>query len=198
MGSVNQLQQNICEGLKDIDALSTACELVAIVLETVVPHIKAYFPQFHWREHKFVVRDSKWVDLSWDPNPQPYFYKDCLHASNRKGLKGTVFKPKQFMLFVVIPANQWEEFKTFWEKLRSSPPTHAWQISQAELVASSLPCLMVSTPVVTQRTMTSKPSMPLFLSKGVTSTTSSSAFDHQISQDILHLQEGNNVGLVTV
>ena len=40
--------------------------------------------------------------------------------------------------------------------------------------------------------------MPLFLSKGVTSTTSSSAFDRQISQDILHLQEGNNVGLVTV
>ncbi|KAL4074887.1 hypothetical protein V8B97DRAFT_2022499 [Scleroderma yunnanense] len=135
---------NICEGLKDINALSTACKLVAIVLETVVPHIKAY----------------KWVNLSQDPNPQLYFYNDCLYISNQKGLKGMVFKPKQFMLFITMPANQWEEFEMFQEKLWSSTPTHTQQISQAELSAFT--------------------------------------FDHPFSQDILHLQEGNNVDLDTV
>ncbi|KAL4065804.1 hypothetical protein V8B97DRAFT_2025593 [Scleroderma yunnanense] len=73
-----QTTSNICEGLKDINVLSTACELAAIALETVVLCIKVYFPQFH-----------------------------C----NQKGLKGMVFKPKQFTLFIVMPANQWEEFK---------------------------------------------------------------------------------------
>ncbi|KAI5989938.1 hypothetical protein EDD15DRAFT_2198291 [Pisolithus albus] len=66
----NQAQQSICEGLKDIDALSMAHELAVIALDTLVPCIKAYFPQFRWREDKFIVRDSKWVDLARHPSPQ--------------------------------------------------------------------------------------------------------------------------------
>ncbi|KAL4077213.1 hypothetical protein V8B97DRAFT_2004106 [Scleroderma yunnanense] len=39
---------SICKGLKDIDAQSTAHELVSIALGTVVPCIKAYYPWFEW------------------------------------------------------------------------------------------------------------------------------------------------------
>ncbi|KAI5988557.1 hypothetical protein EDD15DRAFT_2371224 [Pisolithus albus] len=177
---------SICEGVKDIDALSTARELAVIALETLIPRVKAFFPQFHWREDEFVVRDSKWVDLTRHPSPQPYFYSECLHASNRKGSKATVFKSKQFMLFVIVPARQWEEFEAFREKLQSSPPVHAQHLS-----ASSLPCSTVSTPVLPQCTTTSEPSSPLFLSNEIVSTMASSVFDRSISQDVLHPQPEN-------
>ena len=58
--------------MKDIDAQSTAHELASIALETVTPRIKAYFPWFAWRENEFIVRDSKWVDLTRHPSTQPY------------------------------------------------------------------------------------------------------------------------------
>ncbi|KAI6020376.1 hypothetical protein PISMIDRAFT_23990 [Pisolithus microcarpus 441] len=187
---------NICEGLKDIDALSTAHELAVIAQKTLVLHIKAYCPQFQWREDEFIVCDSKWVNLGRHPSPQAYFYNDCLHASNQKGLKVMVFKSKQFMLFVIMPANQWEEFEVFREKLCSSPPTHAQQMSLANLCASSVPRSTVSTPVVSHHPMTSAPLTPLFLSKEVVSTASSSIFERPISQDVL-CQDGNKVGVVS-
>ncbi|KAI6163399.1 hypothetical protein EDD17DRAFT_1507387 [Pisolithus thermaeus] len=177
---------SICKGVKDIDALSTACKLVAIALDALIPCIKAFFPQFHWQKDEFVVHDSKWVDLARHPSLQPYFYSECLHASNQKGSKVTVFKLKQFMLFIIVPARQWEEFKAFREKLQSSPPIHAQCLS-----ASSLPCSVVSMPVLPQCMMTSKLSTPLFLSKEIVSTVASSIFDHSILWDALHLQHEN-------
>ncbi|KAI5990965.1 hypothetical protein EDD15DRAFT_2197753 [Pisolithus albus] len=182
--------RNICEGLKDIDALSTAHELAAIAQKTLVPRIKAYCPQFQWREDVFIVHDSKWVDLGRHPSPQSYFYNDCLHASNWKGLKAMVFKSKQFMLFVIVPANQWEEFEAFQEKLHSSPPTHARPMLLANPCPSSLARSTVSTPGVSHRPLTSAPSTPLLLSKEVISMASRSVFEHPISQDVL-CQDGN-------
>ncbi|KIM69880.1 hypothetical protein SCLCIDRAFT_102259 [Scleroderma citrinum Foug A] len=113
---------SICEGLKDIDTQSTAHELASIALETVAPRIKAYFPQFAWWENEFIVRDSKWVDLTRHPSTQPYFYSECIHPSNQKGSKATAFKTKQFGLFVIVPEMQWEEFDTFREKLEPPQP----------------------------------------------------------------------------
>ncbi|KAI6142100.1 hypothetical protein BKA82DRAFT_4438534 [Pisolithus tinctorius] len=179
---------SICEGLKDIDMLGTVHELSAIALGILVPRIKDYCPQFPWQEEEFFIHDSKWVDLSRHSSPTAYFYGDCLHDSNWKGSKAKVFKSKQFMLFVIVPANQWEEFEEFREKLRSSPPAHKQQTSQAGLSAS-LPGSTVSTPVVPRSTMISEPST-LFFSKGVVSMTSSSMFDRPISHDVAHLWDG--------
>ena len=174
---------------------------MSIVLETVIPHIKAYNPQFQWQENKFVVHDAKWIDLSKHPSLQPYFYNKCLHASNRKGSKAPVFKSKQFGLFIIVPEHQWEEFEMFRDKLKASPPppppTRTQRISQPVYTASHQ-SVMVSTPVVPSLTLTSEPSTPLFLSKGqTTTTTSSSVFDRPISQDIQCLRD-SYVGVFTV
>ncbi|KAI6137730.1 hypothetical protein EDD17DRAFT_1771276 [Pisolithus thermaeus] len=102
----------ICEGMKDIDARTTAPELVTIALAKLTPKISKFCPQFLWQPSEFVVRDSSWVDLSSVPNPtQPYFYHECLHPGSRKNSKTPVFKPKQFLLFVVIPESQWQEYE---------------------------------------------------------------------------------------
>ncbi|KAI5998324.1 hypothetical protein F5J12DRAFT_784910 [Pisolithus orientalis] len=146
---------SICEGLKDIDMLSTVHELLAIALGILVLHIKDYCPQF---------------------------------PCNWKGSKVKVFKPKQFMLFIIVPVNQWEEFEEFQEKLHSSPPAHKQQTSWAGL-STSLPGSTVSMLVVPRSTMISEPST-LFFSKGVVSTTSSSMFDHPILHDVAHLWDG--------
>ncbi|KAL4064535.1 hypothetical protein J3A83DRAFT_4191255 [Scleroderma citrinum] len=45
--------ESICEGMKDIDALSTAAELASIALKMVVPWIKAYDPLFQWCERQW-------------------------------------------------------------------------------------------------------------------------------------------------
>ncbi|KAI6004803.1 hypothetical protein EDD15DRAFT_2359683 [Pisolithus albus] len=182
---------SICEGLKDVDALSTARELAGIALETLIPRIKAYSPQFYWQEDEFIVRDSKWVDLSRHASTQGYFYNECLHASNRKGSKATVFKSKQFMLFVVVPAKQWEEFEKFREKLQSSPPIHGQQMSLANSSATSPPHSSISTPVVTRRATTSEPSSPLVISREMVTTASSDVFDRPISHDVIHHRDGN-------
>ncbi|KAL4067086.1 hypothetical protein V8B97DRAFT_1919298 [Scleroderma yunnanense] len=86
-------KNNICEGLKDIDAQSSAHKLASTVLKMVVPHIKAYSLQF----------PCKWVDLTKHTSPLPYFYNNCLHPSNQKGSKAVAFKSKQFTLFVIVP-----------------------------------------------------------------------------------------------
>ncbi|KAL4072559.1 hypothetical protein V8B97DRAFT_2023344 [Scleroderma yunnanense] len=100
---------SICEGMKDIDALSTAAELASIALKMVVPWIKAYDPLFQWCESEF-------VDLLRHASPQPYFYNECLQASNHKNSKAMIFVSKQFSLSVVVPQGQWEEFEAFKEK----------------------------------------------------------------------------------
>ena len=110
-----------------------------------------------------------------------------------------MFKSKQFGLFVIIPERQWEEFEMFQDKLKASPPppTHTRRISQPVYTASHQ-SVMVSMPVVPSLTSTSEPSTPLFLSKGQTTTmTSSSVFDRPISQDIQRLQD-SYVGVFTV
>ncbi|KAI6002395.1 hypothetical protein F5J12DRAFT_894162 [Pisolithus orientalis] len=171
-GKKKNLQENnigsLCEGLKDVDMLSTVHELLAIALGILVLCIKDYCPQF--------------------PCPMAYFYGDCLHDSNWRGSKARVFKSKQFMSFIIVPANQWEEFQEFQEKLHSSPPAHKQQTSQAGL-STSLPGSTVLTPVVPQSMMTSEPST-LFFSKGVVSMMSSSTFDHPILHDVSHLWYG--------
>ncbi|KAF8120086.1 hypothetical protein EV363DRAFT_1481757, partial [Boletus edulis] len=118
---------SICEGLKGIDALSTAPDLVATALNTIVPRIQMYCPDFPWRVDEFTVRDAKWVDLSRVSPMQSYFYEDCLQQSSQKMSKGSMVfkKDKQFALFVVIPEAQWEEFENFRDKpdpLRAPSP----------------------------------------------------------------------------
>ncbi|KIN97073.1 hypothetical protein M404DRAFT_32663 [Pisolithus tinctorius Marx 270] len=54
---------NICEGLKDINALASAAELVDITLRTITPCIQAFHPEFLWCNSEFVVRNAMWVDL---------------------------------------------------------------------------------------------------------------------------------------
>ncbi|KAI6021273.1 hypothetical protein EDC04DRAFT_2607174 [Pisolithus marmoratus] len=78
---------------------------------------------FWWRENEFIVHDTKWVDLMQCPGTQPYFYANCLSASNRKNSKGLAFKTKQFGLFVIVPEAQWEEFEAFRDK--PDPPSPA-------------------------------------------------------------------------
>ena len=136
---------------------------------------------------------------------QPYFYGDCLNASNRKNSKAVVFKTKQFSLFVIVPEAQWEQFEAFRDKLEppSPEPTRSrrvsWQplhpttapLSPARTFSQSDTVPMVLTPsVVSQSTSSSEPPMPLFLSNGrAASTASSSVFERPISEDII----GNNV-----
>lgn len=191
--------------MKDIDAQSTAYQLASIALCTVVPRIKAYYPSFGWRENEFMVRDTKWVDLMRHPSTQPYFYGDCLNASNRKNSKAMVFKTKQFGLFVIVPEAQWEQFEAFRDKLEapSPEPTPSRRVSQQPLHPATPPLSQtrtfsqpdivptVLTPsVVSQSTSSSEPPMPLFLSSGwAASTASSSVFERPISEDII----GNKV-----
>ncbi|KAI6140348.1 hypothetical protein BKA82DRAFT_172411, partial [Pisolithus tinctorius] len=111
--------RNICKGLKDINALASAAELVDIALRTITPRIQAFRPEFLWRDSEFVVRDAMWVDLfrhSLTSN-EPYFYAQCLHPATRKNSRAMVFKAKQFSLYVVVPASQWQELEAFQEKL---------------------------------------------------------------------------------
>jgi len=170
-----------------------------------VPHIKTYYPSFGWRENEFIVHDAKWVDLMKHPSAQPYFYGDCLNASNRKNSKAIVFKTKQFGLFVIVPKAQWEEFKAFHDKLEPSspPPTRSQRVSWQPLHPATAPLswvqsfsqldtvpMIVMPSVVSQSTLSSEPPTPLFLSnRWATSTVSSSVFERPISEDVI----GNNV-----
>ncbi|KAG8220317.1 hypothetical protein J3R82DRAFT_3521 [Butyriboletus roseoflavus] len=83
---------SVREGLKDVDAQSTAQELVVLAFEAVVPQIKAYDPRFPWRNNEFIVRDKKWVNLTTYANMQPYFNNECLHPGRSKNSKGLIFK----------------------------------------------------------------------------------------------------------
>ncbi|KAG1878330.1 hypothetical protein F4604DRAFT_1680016 [Suillus subluteus] len=106
---------NICEGKKDVDARIDAPGLIALSLDTVLPKIQAFAAGFPWHQDQFIVRDGGWVDLSTHPPRQPYFYSQCMHAA-RKGLRAMTFKSKQFLLYVVVPAAQWEDYEAWLEK----------------------------------------------------------------------------------
>ncbi|KAH0827417.1 hypothetical protein J3R83DRAFT_4075 [Lanmaoa asiatica] len=73
---------SIHEGLKDIDACSTAHNLANISLATLVPYIKGYCPEFLWCKAEFIVRDKEWVNLLAQTGTKPYFYDECLRDSN--------------------------------------------------------------------------------------------------------------------
>ncbi|KAG1760020.1 hypothetical protein EDD22DRAFT_955335 [Suillus occidentalis] len=106
---------NICEGKKDIDARIDAPGLIMLSLDTVLPKIQAFAAGFPWRQDQFIVRDGGWVDLSTHPPHQPYFYSQCMHAT-RKGSCATTFKSKQFLLYVVVPMAQWEDYEMWLDK----------------------------------------------------------------------------------
>jgi len=108
--------QSICEGKKDIDAQIDAPGLIKIALDTVYPKIQSFCPAFQWRYEEFVVRDSRWVDLSGHHAREPYFYSQCVQAG-RKGLKSPIFKTKQFALMVVVPESQWREYEEWTERV---------------------------------------------------------------------------------
>ena len=187
--TINSCLQSICEGRKDINSESTAKELASVAFETVVPCIKAYYPSFQWRESEFIVRDSKWVDLSKHLSFQPYFHDDCLHLNKRKGAKETVvFKTKQFALFVIVPEFQWGEFEAFRERCdsestlpsqRISQPTSQYTSTSSSLfwipIEPSLPTSMRSISQLAAVPLHPVPSAPAFLSKGQTLASASSS-----------------------
>ncbi|KAI6018338.1 hypothetical protein EDC04DRAFT_2941959 [Pisolithus marmoratus] len=113
---------NICEGKKDIDALITACNLVPIALNTVIPKVKRFCPIFPWHFDEFMVCDTNWVDLAEHQSLVPYFYSQCLQPAC-KNPKAMMFKPKQFTLYVVVPAVQWLEYEVPMEKEESDVMT---------------------------------------------------------------------------
>ncbi|KIK37537.1 hypothetical protein CY34DRAFT_15633 [Suillus luteus UH-Slu-Lm8-n1] len=106
---------NICEGKKDIDARIDAPGLITLSLDTVLPKIQAFAAGFPWRQDQFIVRDGGWVDLSTHPPHQPYFYSQCMHATH-KGSRAMTFKSKQFLLYVVVPMAQWEDYEMWLDK----------------------------------------------------------------------------------
>ncbi|KAG2352477.1 hypothetical protein BDR07DRAFT_1480291 [Suillus spraguei] len=106
---------NICEGRKDVDARIDAPGLITLSLDTILPKIQAFATGFPWRQDQFVIRDGGWVDLSTHPPRQPYFYSQCTQAT-RKGLRAMTFKSKIFLLYVVVPTAQWEDYETWLEK----------------------------------------------------------------------------------
>ncbi|KAG1896357.1 uncharacterized protein F5891DRAFT_1247366 [Suillus fuscotomentosus] len=117
---------NICEGKKDVDARIDAPGLIALALDTIWPKIQAFAGGFPWRQDQFVIRDGGWVDLSTHPPRQPYFYSQCMHAT-RKGSRAMTFKPKQFLLYVVVPMSQWENYETWLDKAEEERfSTHSW------------------------------------------------------------------------
>ncbi|KAI6003924.1 hypothetical protein EDD15DRAFT_2360189 [Pisolithus albus] len=164
----SNLISNICEGLKEIDAQSTAPELAYLALQTVVPRIKAYCPEFSWQEKEFVVRDTKWVDLMMHSGPYPYFYNECMHPSKKGGK--AVFKSKQFALYVVVPEGQWERVEAFRNDCKA-------------LTAS---VSMTPTPRSSTRLFYSDPPPA-----SAAASTASSTFERLISEDVTRLQAGS-------
>ncbi|KAG0706908.1 hypothetical protein DFH29DRAFT_995495 [Suillus ampliporus] len=129
---------NICEGKKDVDARIDAPGLIALALDTIWPKIQAFAGGFPWRQDQFIIRDGGWVDLSNHPPHQPYFYSQCMHAT-RKGSCAMTFKPKQFLLYVVVPTAQWEDYETWLDKAKEERfSTHSRSAPSVKEVHSSL------------------------------------------------------------
>ncbi|KAG1887660.1 hypothetical protein F4604DRAFT_1674848 [Suillus subluteus] len=127
--------ENICEGRKDINAQIDAPGLTKVALETVVPKLRKFGGEFIWHVEEFVIRDAAWVDLANHPQSVPYFYDQCLLPS-RKGSK-SIFKSKQFVLMVVVPEVQWNEYEN-WLELRAEIFTnHNFAVQEAEATQTS-------------------------------------------------------------
>ncbi|KAI6152554.1 hypothetical protein BKA82DRAFT_4351868 [Pisolithus tinctorius] len=139
---------NICEGLKDINALASAAELVDIALRTITPRIQAFRPEFLWQDSEFV----------------------CLHPATHKNSRAMVFKAKQFSLYIVVPASQWQELEAFREKLDDT---------------TAAGTSMFPVTSVTNAATTPKGSEAPAVSASRTLTTT--LFDRPISHDIRHL-----------
>jgi hypothetical protein len=120
--------QNICEGRKDIDAPG----LIALSLDTTLLKIQAFATDFSWCQDQFIIRDGGWVDLSTHPPRQPYFYSQCTQATC-KGSRAMTFKSKQFLLYVIVPMAQWEDYEMWLEKAEEvcifnyTMPVHTYQ-----------------------------------------------------------------------
>ncbi|KAG1883960.1 hypothetical protein F4604DRAFT_1919765 [Suillus subluteus] len=106
---------NICEGKKDVDTCIDAPGLMALALDTILPKVQAFAVGFPWCHDQFIIQDGGWVDLSTHPPCQPYFYSQCMHAT-RKGSCAMTFKSKQFLLYVVVPMAQWEDYEIWLDK----------------------------------------------------------------------------------
>ncbi|KAI6123338.1 hypothetical protein EV401DRAFT_1293052 [Pisolithus croceorrhizus] len=124
---------NICEGKKDINALITAHDLVPIALDMIIPKVKRFCPTFMWRFDEFTVHDTDWVNLAEHRSPVPFFYSQCLQPAC-KNPKAMMFKPKQFTLYVVVPAAQWLDYETFMDKGKSKITTTK---DESEAIVSS-------------------------------------------------------------
>jgi hypothetical protein len=86
-----------------------------LALETALPKLRAFSGAFSWRDHEFIVRDLKWVDLATHQPSIPYFYSQCLQPARKGPTKAPIFKTKQFSLMVVVPEAQWTEFEDWQE-----------------------------------------------------------------------------------
>ncbi|KAF8125112.1 hypothetical protein EV363DRAFT_1537337 [Boletus edulis] len=120
---------------------SPAHFLVQAALSKLLPLIRAYCPEFPWREDEFVVRDKRWINLSaltvmMGPG---YFYEECL-VDSKKGAKK--FKSgKQFLLYVVVPEKQWDEVEQFRENLKALPSTSSPRRARALRTVASVSSL---------------------------------------------------------
>jgi hypothetical protein len=79
--------------------------------------IQAFAGGFPWCQDQFIIQDGGWVDLLTHPPRQPYFYSQCMHATH-KGSHATTFKSKQFLLYVIVPTAQWEDYEMWLNKAK--------------------------------------------------------------------------------
>ncbi|KAG0692869.1 hypothetical protein DFH29DRAFT_881978, partial [Suillus ampliporus] len=106
---------NICEGKKDVDARIDAPGLIALALDTIWPKIQAFVGGFPWRQDQFIIRDGGWARCAM------------------------TFKPKQFLLYVVVPTAQWEDYETWLDKAEEERfSTHSRSAPSVKEVHSSL------------------------------------------------------------
>ncbi|KAG2739151.1 hypothetical protein P692DRAFT_20756559 [Suillus brevipes Sb2] len=122
---------------KDIDTQIDAPGLIKIALDTVYPKIQSFCPAFQWQYEEFIIRDSRWVDLSGHHAREPYFYSQCVQAG-RKGLKSQIFKTKQFALMVVIPESQWCEYEEWTERAEEDEATRQAPMATTAISEASI------------------------------------------------------------
>ncbi|KAF8131383.1 hypothetical protein EV363DRAFT_1104965, partial [Boletus edulis] len=111
-------------------------------LSTLVPLIKAYCPEFPWREAELTVRDKRWLNLTTQSATTAHFYDECL-VDGKKGAKK--FKSgKQFFLYVVISEKQWDEVELFRENLKATAVSRRPSQGRRSVVSQDLPSTSAS------------------------------------------------------
>ncbi|KAI6037298.1 hypothetical protein BKA83DRAFT_4120808 [Pisolithus microcarpus] len=141
---------------KDIDAHICAHDLVPIALETIIPKVKKFCPMFPWRFDDFTVRDTDWVNLGAHHSLLPYFYSQCLQPA-RKNAREMAFKPKQFTLYVVVPAVQWLEYEAFMERKDSATITSKDTSDDGETSSVHVPSTVASSTTGDTMNMVNRP-----------------------------------------